>query len=97
MFTLKLYRRHPEHHELGGTPWITEVIEAPRVSVMKIGESTCCVRVLEDDGRWRRDDIYVGKREPDMDAITDDNHYDWALVENQQGRTTEHIRPYGHG
>ena len=32
-----------------------------------------------------------------MTAITDDNHWEWGLLENAQGKTTEHYRPYTYG
>ena len=99
MFTLKLFRRQTNNdpRTLGPAPVFTGIFEAPRVEIAKIAEHTVEVRVLEDDGRWRRDSFYVGERTAEFNAIDDDNHYDWGLVENASGKTTEHIRPHSYG
>lgn len=98
MFTLKLYRRAPEgiEHQLG-TPWLTELREAERVSITRHG-NTMHVVFLDAQGRWANlPEVYVGERTPEMTAINDDNHYDWGLLENRDGRTTEHLRPHSYG
>ncbi len=100
MFTLKFYKRYPvsEGHPspafaLHG-PWSTEIKETNRVQVTKIAENTVEVRAIDASGHY--ESFYVGERMPEMDAITDDNHFDWGLLENRDGKTTEHFRPYGY-
>ena len=40
---------------------------------------------------------YIGEPELGMDAINGDNNFGWGLLENSDGRTTQHFRPAGYG
>ncbi len=92
MFTLKLYRNGPLAPE-----GKTIIIETIGLWVSECGDGmkriqpfTKKVGVMDEDGGY---EFYVGgKRTDEMSAVTSDNHYDWGVLENAQGKTTEMFR-----
>jgi hypothetical protein len=94
MFTLKLYKHYPE----GPRARIcTTILAVHSVQALDIAEETMEVRAFKLATPQHYDSFYIGKREPEMTAITDDNHWEWGLLENASGKTTEHFRPYSWG
>lgn len=90
MFTLKLYKRYPA--QTGGVT--SQIRSVDHISTMQIGEETLEIRVFKTPQSHPYESVYVGKRTPEMTAIDDDNHWEWGLLENAAGKTTEHFRPY---
>lgn len=103
MFTLKLYRRkgpnssHKTH----------KVITVHEVVVHEIGTKGQALELHAIYGEPSNYDIYyVGQPEEGMDAFgRDDLHMDmspgswwgWGLLENADGKTSEHYRPASYG
>lgn len=92
MFTLKLYKRN-------GTQIVQKILSVDHVQVMSIGQNG---RMLELWAFERKEPseyygFYIGEREEGMDAIGEDNHWGWGLLENAAGKTTEHFRPASYG
>jgi hypothetical protein len=96
MFTLKLYRRGLTQAHPGGF-LRTMIREYHHIERLQIGENTDEIRAYKSEAGYDYDQWYVGKRESGMTAISDDTHWEWGLVENQSGKTTEHIRPHTYG
>lgn len=113
MFTLKLYRRGrstisdappvPRASQL-----VTKIVTCHHVLIMEIGQhasdggphgKTKTVEIWAFSGLEpsNYETFYVGERTTSMTALDDDNHWDWGLLENAQGRTTEHFRPHSYG
>lgn len=105
MFTLKLYRRLP--HLEGRQEKVTRVVQAHHVQVQEIGKTGCALELWAFDGPEPSDytSYYIGEPEPGMDAFGKPTHLDhgdhswwgWGLLENSQGKTTEHYRPASYG
>lgn len=95
MMTLKLYRRD------SAGKLFTSIREVHHVDSLVIGDHTLELKAYTVAQRGNvyadNDQIYVGERTPDMTAIEDWNHWDWGLLENAAGRTTEHYRPHTYG
>ncbi len=94
MFTLKLY-----HHTGGSTVRrAINIISVNYVEVLTIGEHTIELRAFKSPyPSSDYDTFYIGERTKEMTAIDDDNHWDWGLLENAAGKTTEHFRPHTYG
>jgi hypothetical protein len=100
MFTLKLFKRQIVDGTHVSANLITKIIPTHHVNVMEIGTAH---RLLElqayptqrDDGEAQT--FYIGEREEGMDAITDENHFGWGLLENMDAKTTQHFRPASFG
>jgi hypothetical protein len=90
MFTLKLYRRPGDH-------LTTQIQAAHHVVTREIAPHTLELRAFDGPEPSTYDTVYLGERLPDMTAITDDNHFGWGLLENWEGNTTQHFRPYNRG
>lgn len=91
MFTLKLFT----HARDDSRRIITRFLEVERIDAVQIGRHTLEIRAYKvADHDYPYKGFYVGKREPEMTAITDDNHWEWGLLENAAGKTTQHFRPY---
>lgn len=103
MFTLKLYRRMGA----ASIKKMHKVILAHRVIVAEIGETGHALEVWAfTDEKGNYETYYVGEPEVGMDAYgRDDLHLDyapgswwgWGLLENSEGRTSEHYRPASYG
>lgn len=97
MLTLKLYRRGLSQAHDGGF-LRTMIREYHHIERLQIGDNTDEVRAYKSDpGVCDYDSWYVGKREPGMTAISNETHWEWGLIENCLGKTTEHIRPHTYG
>lgn len=102
MFTLKLYRRKgPET-----TQKMHKVIAVHRAVVLDIGEKGGALEIHAYVDQGGPEIYYIGEPEPGMDAHgRDDLHlgtepyswWGWGLLENQDGKTSEHYRPAGYG
>lgn len=102
MFTLKLYRRHAQ----SGTK-MHKIVSANRVVVMEIGREGHALELwVFADQSNSYETYYVGKPEEGMDAYgREDLHlgidpgswWGWGLLENHEGKTTEHYRPHSYG
>jgi len=92
MFTLKLYR-------VPNGQLVTRVQAVHHVQTMEIGKSGRIIEVWAFHGPEPStyDAYFIGEKEDGMDALNDDNHFHWALLENSDGNTTEHFRPAGYG
>lgn len=92
MFTLKLYRSENGQR-------VTHIQECHNVQVMQIGASESMLELWALKGARPADydTFYIGDPDPGMDALTQQNHYQWGLLENAAGKTTEHFRPAGYG
>lgn len=93
MFTLKLYRR------VNGN-LITRIVACASISVKQIAKNTDELWAFHDDKNAEGGSYhvyYIGERKPEMTAIDDYNHFEWALLENWEGNTTQHIRPHNYG
>jgi hypothetical protein len=92
MFTLKLYRRR-------NGQLVTKVLAVHHVTTMEIGTKKKTLEIWAHRSTLGSDyeAYYVGEREDDMTALTDENHFGWGLLENWEGNTTEHYRPSSYG
>lgn len=86
-FTLKLYKRVN-----GFTS--KRILSFHHVDSLGIGPETLVLRVFKGDYQPFDQEFFIGRRDPEMTAIDDANHWEWALLENANGKTTEHFRPY---
>lgn len=93
MFTLKLFRSR-------NGQLVTRVLAVDHVQTMTIGREGRTLEVWAFHGPEPSgyDAFFIGDREPHMDALNDENHWGWGLLENWEGNTSEHYRPasYGH-
>jgi hypothetical protein len=102
MFTLKLYRRHA-----GSRTKMHKVISVHRVVVMEIGKEGHALELWAFTGSNNDyEAYYVGKPEEGMDAygkedlhlgVEPNSWWGWGLLENSDGKTTEHYRPASYG
>lgn len=96
MFTLKLYKRD-------GPNIRTMIRSVTHIHIAEIGNApnpshTLNLRAFPAEGFMTGyDDLYIGERTPEMTAITNDNHWEWGLLENCKGNTSQHLRPYTYG
>ena len=103
MFTLKLYRRKgPNSHQK-----MHKIITVKEVVVLEIGDKGQALElhaIYDELGNY--DIWYVGEPEEGMDAFgRNDLHLDmsagswwgWGLLENADGKTSEHYRPASYG
>ncbi len=98
MFTVKL-RRFVEHEIVEGQPstgvWQTKIVSAFSVDVfdLRVGlkEISC---QYDRDGLVRNDAFYIGHLLPRPEGFSDETDF-WqiAYIENEQGATTEVVRP----
>lgn len=97
MFTLKLYRRR----QFAGSALVTSIREVHHVDTIVVGDKTLELQAytVAQRGNVYADNevFFIGLRTPEMTAIDDFNHWDWGLLENMHGRTTEHFRPHTYG
>ena len=92
MFTLKLFRRR-------NGQLVSKVFAVHHVNTMEIGENHRTLEIrahqTEQDGYYQT--YFVGERDENMTALTDENHWGWGLLENSEGKTSEHYRPASYG
>lgn len=89
MFTLKLYKHTPDRRV------VTRILQVDRVDTIQLGEKTLELRAHRDPQHdYGYKEFYVGERKPEWNAINDGNHWEWGLLENAAGKTTQHFRPY---
>lgn len=94
MFTLKMFKR------VGSDRLIyTKTVTIDHVETSEIGKETIELRAFytRQDRGMNYDQFYIGHRETDMSALNDDNHWEWGLLENWEGNTSTHYRPYTYG
>lgn len=93
MFTLKLYRSR-------NGQLVTKFLTVDHVTSMTIGENKRTLEIWAHMTPQGGDcqPIFVGAHEPQMDGVPAEEFWGWGLLENAQGKTTEHFRPssYGH-
>lgn len=96
MFTLKLYRYRPESGD--GNYITTRIVAVDHVEAMEITKELIQLRAFHGRPPSGLDyaTFYIGRRGADMSAIDDDNHWEWGLLENAAGKTTQHFRPYNY-
>ncbi len=94
MFTLKLYRHIP-----GTLNIIKKIYSVDHVESIQIAENTIELRTFAkpDSPLYEFAAFYVGERKDDMTAVNSENHWEWGLLENATGKTTEHFRPHTYG
>lgn len=99
MFTLKLYRASP----FGGL--VTRVVAVHHVQTQELGEErhTLAITAFHHAEPSAYDSYTVGERLPDTvrPNVTiggyDDDHWEWGLLENWEGNTSQHFRPHSYG
>lgn len=96
MFTLKLFTRTPANGGAHG-PLRTKIITVHHVETIQIGKNTDEIRAYHSERGGDYMNYYVGKRENDMTALNDDNHWEWGLLENSEGKMSHHFRPHTYG
>lgn len=102
-FTLKLFKG--QNGQL-----VTDISSVDRVQTMDIGTTGRMIELWAFKRAPRPpfhpeqppevggyDVYYIGDREPQMDAVNETNHWQWGLLENEAGRTTQHFRPASYG
>lgn len=101
MFTLKLFRRLDAHRKMH------KIIEAKEVMVHDIGVKGQALELfvaIDDIGNYAI--YFIGEPEEGMDGYgRNDLHLDsrsgswwgWGLLENKDGKTSEHYRPASYG
>lgn len=113
MFTLKLYRRAPHRLEVstewrpwGGGQLSTKVVAVDHVVTHHIGEKGQALEIWAFAPNGSYETYFVGLPEEHMDAYgREDLHlassspewWQWGLLENGEGRTSEHYRPTSYG
>ena len=92
MFTLKLYKGR-------NGQLVTRIMAVDHVQTMTIGPNDRLLELWAFEGREPSayESVYIGDVDPNMDAVTEDNHWGWGLLENWEGNTTQHFRPAGYG
>lgn len=90
MFTLKLFRRR-------NGQLVTKTISVHHVQTMEIGTRGKMIEVWAFQPSGDYDAYFIGDPDPGMDALNEDNHWGWGLLENEAGRTSEHYRPASYG
>jgi hypothetical protein len=103
MFTLKLYRRKgPDTRQK-----MHKIITVHRVVVLEIGEKGQALELWAFTGAGNDyESYYIGEPEEGMDAhgkldlhlgVEPNSWWGWGLLENQDGKTSEHYRPASYG
>lgn len=107
MFTLKLYRRLPDIGE--GIPQHKhfKVLSVHHTLVMEIGAQGRALELwtFPTEASMPYETYYIGEPEPQMEAWNQPTHLDyesgswwgWGLLENAEGKTTQHFRPANYG
>lgn len=92
MFTLKLFRSR-------NGQLVTKVVAVHHVQTMEIGKTGRMLELWAFHGQEPStyDAYFIGEPDPGMDAVNDENHWGWGLLENWEGNTSEHYRPAGYG
>lgn len=92
MFTLKLFRR--KNGQL-----VTKAVAVDHIQTMEIGVDGKTLEIWAFNSKAGADyeNYYVGEREDNMTALNDENHWGWGLLENWEGKTSEHYRPASYG
>ena len=106
MFTLKLYRRHPGNNAIQ-----TKTIAVHQVITNEIGKKNengqlvaLELWAMQSDRSYET--YFLGRPTEGMEACgKDDLHlksgpnswWDWGLLENSNGRTSEYYRPFSYG
>lgn len=96
MFTLKLYRRTPFEGGAHG-PLRTLIFSVHHIETIAIGKNTDEIRAYHSERGGDYTNYYVGKREKDATALNSDNTWEWGLLENAEGKLSQHIRPHTYG
>lgn len=97
MFTLKLYRRVRPNTIGLLNAHRTKILAYHHIDSFPAAEHTIELRAFHGPEPSTYDGFYIGERTAEMTAVNDDNHWDWGLLENAAGRTTEHFRPHSYG
>lgn len=102
MFTLKLYR----HKGPDNSQNMHKVMSVDHVTVMEIGDKKNALELWAFKPNGDYHTYFIGVPEEGMAAFgRDDLHLDmnpgswwgWGLLENENGRTSEHYRPGSYG
>jgi hypothetical protein len=97
VFTLKLFKRIGG---LGGE-LVTRVVAVDHVQTKQIGDKGLSIWAFRGPDPSPYDTYFLGEFGPDADAVDNidhwGNHFQWGLLENWEGNTSEHYRPASYG